>query len=385
MTNNLDRIKKIVTRFKDLTTIGFANVISSAISGIFWFYIAALLGTEHYGEVSYFIAISVIASTISFLGAGNTIVVYTAKGEKIQPPVFLISSISGIITSIVLFFIFYNLGVSLYIIGYIIFGLATAEILGRKLYSSYSKYLITQKILMAGLAIAAYYTIGSQGVILGIALSFFPYSIRLYKGFKDSKMDFSILKSRFGFMMNSYVLDLSRTFSSYTDKLIVAPMFGFVLLGNYQLGVQFLSFLSILPSIVYQYILPQDASGNPNKKLKRVTIFVSVILAILGVSLAPLVLPFLFPKFTQAIEVIQIISLAIIPSSINLMYISKFLGKENSKIVLTGSGIYLTAQILSIYFLGQFFGISGIAASVVLAASSEAIFLIIISKIIREK
>lgn len=385
MTNNLDRIKKIVTRFKDLTTIGFANVISSAISGIFWFYIAALLGTEHYGEVSYFIAISVIASTISFLGAGNTIVVYTAKGEKIQPPVFLISSISGIITSIVLFFIFYNLGVSLYIIGYIIFGLATAEILGRKLYSSYSKYLITQKILMAGLAIAAYYTIGSQGVILGIALSFFPYFIRLYKGFKDSKMDFSILKPHFGFMMNSYVLDLSRTFSSYTDKLIVAPMFGFVLLGNYQLGVQFLSFLSILPSIVYQYILPQDASGNPNKKLKRATVFVSVILAILGVLLAPLVLPILFPKFTQAIEVIQIISLAIIPSSINLMYISKFLGKENSKIVLTGSGIYLTTQILSIYFLGQFFGISGIAASVVLAASSEAIFLITISKIIREK
>jgi len=130
MTKKLDKIKSVVTRFKDLTTIGFANVVSSAISGIFWFYIAALLGTEHYGEVSYFIAICNIASIISFLGAGNTIIVYTAKGEKIQSPIFFITIISGLITSIVLFFIFYNLGVSLYFLVFVVFGLAVAEILG---------------------------------------------------------------------------------------------------------------------------------------------------------------------------------------------------------------------------------------------------------------
>ena len=92
MKNISNRIKNVITRFRDLTTIGFGNLISSAISGIFWFYIAALLGTEHYGEVSYFIAISGIASTVAFLGAGNTIIVYTAKGEKIQPTIFFISS-----------------------------------------------------------------------------------------------------------------------------------------------------------------------------------------------------------------------------------------------------------------------------------------------------
>ena len=100
MANKLDKIKSIVKRFRDLTTIGFANVVSSAISGIFWFYIAALLGTEHYGEVSYFIAIASIASTISFLGAGNTIIVYTAKGEKIQSPIFFITIIVSFIINI---------------------------------------------------------------------------------------------------------------------------------------------------------------------------------------------------------------------------------------------------------------------------------------------
>lgn len=380
MIDSWDKIKSVVTRFKDLTTIGFANVVSSAISGIFWIYIAALLGTEHYGEVSYFIAIASVVSTISFLGAGNTIIVYTAKGEKMQSSIFFITIISGLITSIVLFFIFYNLGVSLYVLGYVVFGLAAAEILGRKLYKNYSKYLITQKILFVGFALAFYYLMGPHGVILGYAVSCFPYSFRLYKGFKESKIDMSVIKSHFGFMMNSYVLDLSRAFSGQIDKLIVAPMLGFALLGNYQLGIQFFSLLILSPSIVYQYILPHDASGNPNRKLKKVTMLVSIFLAILGISLSPIVLPVLFPKFTEAVEVIQIISFATIPSSINLMYISKFLGKEKSKVVLAGSGIYLLVQILGILILGQLFGVNGVATAFVLAIVSESIFLISIDR-----
>jgi len=384
MTRGWNKIKSIVTRFKDLTTLGFANILSSAISGIFWIYLASLLGTVHYGEVSYFIAIAGIASTISFLGAGNTIIVYTAKGEKIQSTIFFITIISGLIASIVLFFIFYDVGVSLYILGYLIFNLATAEILGRKLYTDYSKYLITQKILFVGFALAFYYLMGPQGVILGFAVSFFPYFLRVYKGFKESKINMSVIKSRFGFMMNSYGLDLSKTFSGQTDKLIIAPILGFALLGNYQLGIQFLSLLSLLPNIVYQYILPHDASGNPNIKLKKLTILVSVFLAILGISLSPVVLPVLFPQFKEAIEVIQIISLAIIPFSINLVYTSKFLGNGKSKVILAGSGIYLLVQILGILSLGQLYGINGVSAALVLAATSESVYLVTIDRFIKK-
>ena len=95
----MNKIWNLVTRFKDLSTLGFANLISNAISGIFWFYLASLLGTSHYGEISYFIAIAGIASVISFLGAGNTIVIYTAKGEKVQAPIFFVTIITSIVTS----------------------------------------------------------------------------------------------------------------------------------------------------------------------------------------------------------------------------------------------------------------------------------------------
>jgi|SaaInlStandDraft_2_1057019.scaffolds.fasta_scaffold09196_3 O-antigen/teichoic acid export membrane protein len=375
-------MKEFLKKFKDLGIVGIGNITASLISGIFWFYFASLLGAEQYGEVSYYISIAVIASTLSFLGLGNAIIVYTAKGEKIQPPIFLVGIISSIITLIAVFLIFSQIGMSLYIVGYVIFSLATSEILGKKQYKNYSSYLVTQKILMVGFSLFFYYYMGLEGVILGIALSFFPYIKRIYSSMKNDKIDFSLVRPRIGFIINSYALDLSRTFSGYTDKLIVAPLFGFAILGNYQLGIQVLAVLTILPGIVYQYILPRDSSGDSNKKLKKLTITISIILAGLGFILAPIVLPILFPKFIESIEVIQIVSISVIPSTINLMYISKFLGNELSKIVLIGSGIFLSVQIVSIFLLGELFGVNGVAAALVLGSSAEAIFLISVNKFV---
>ena len=382
MIDKFNKIKDLFSRFRDLGTVGIGNILSSLISGIFWFYFASLLGAEQYGEVSYYIAIAGIASTISFLGLGNAIIIYTAKGEKIQPPAFIIGIITGIISLIAVFLIISHIGVSFYILGYVIFSLATAEILGRKQYGNYSKYLITQKILMVVFALFFYYYIGLEGVILGISLSFFPYVTRIYKSIKNDKIDFSLIRPRIGFIINSYALDLSRTFGSYTDKLIVAPLLGFAILGNYQLGIQVLSVIGILPGTVYQYILPRDASGESNKKLKKIIIGISIILAILGVLLAPIIIPILFPKFTDAVEVVQIVSISIIPSTINLIYISKFLSKELSKVVLIGSGIFLAVQLASIFTLGKLLGVNGVSLALVLGTLSEAVFLVGVNKLI---
>ncbi len=381
MKEKFNMIKSLFSKFRGLTSIGFGNIVSAGISAIFWFYLASLLSADDYGQVSYFIAIASIASTISFLGAGNTIIVYTSKGEKIQSPIFFISIISSIVTLIAVFIIFFQIGLSLYILGLVIFMLATSELLGKKLYGKYANYLITQKILMTGLAISLYYFFGVEGVILGIALSFFPFSIRIYKSFKESKLNLKLVKPHFGFMMNSYAYDLSKTFSASTDKLLIFPMFGFAILGHYQLGLQFLAVFSILPSIVYQFILPEDSSGNSNNKLKKYTIVVSVILAFLGIVLSPIVLPVFFPKFLEAIQVVQIVSLSIIPATINLIYVSKFLSNELSKIVLIGSGVFLAIQITGILMFGQIYGINGIAMALVIATAVETIFLVIINRI----
>ncbi len=380
-----DKIKDISVRFKGLTQISIANIAGSAILGIFWLFMARLMGTAHYGEVSYYIAIAGIGTIFSYLGSGTMLTIYTAKGVKIQATIYFISITCSVVAATIVFFIFHNIAISLFLIGNVIFGLATSEMLGSKLYKKYAINFILEKVLVVALSIPLYYLIGPNGVVYGIALSFFPSGYRIYQGFRETRIDFSLIKSRLGFLVNSYVLDITRTFSTTTDKLLVAPLFGFALLGNYQLGVQVLSILVTFPSIVFQYIVPHEASGNVNRKLKIASILFSVLLAILGVTLTPFILPILFPKFPEAIQLVQITSLTVIPIAISQTYISKFLAAEKSKIVLTGSAIFLAFQVTLIILLGKIFGINGVASSLVLAQSAETIYLFVINYKYKEK
>jgi O-antigen/teichoic acid export membrane protein len=289
--------------------------------------------------------------------------------------------LSSLITSIVLFFIFVNdFSVSLYVIGYVIFTLITSDLLGKKLYRNYSKFIIMQKILMIILAIGFFYVLGIQGIILGIAISFFPFGFLMYKEFKNVKMDFSLVRSRAGFMFNNYLLNLANAFNGSLDKLIIAPLLGFGLLGNYQLGIQFMIILHLVPGIIFQYTLSHDATGNQNKLLKKSVILFSILLTFLSIILAPIVLPALFPKFIEAIEIIQIMSLSVIPATVITTYISKFLGMDKSKIVIIGSGLYLGIQIPTILTLGTIWGVNGAAISIVIATTIHAIYFILIDR-----
>ena len=374
-----NEIKKYFVNFRGLGIIGGASGITNAIGAIFWFLMASLLGTENYGEISYLIAIGVIASRISLVGATNSLLVFIPKGINIQIPIYIISITSSILTSIIVFFVFLNNpSVSLYIVGFVIFTLITSEALGRKSYSGYAKYIISQKLLLVSLSTSLFFIIGFEGVIYGIALSFFPYVIKIITDVRNKEIDFSVLKSKKGFIMNNYLLDLTNAFNGSLDKIIIAPLLGFALLGNYQLGVQFISILAIIPAMVFQYTLPMDASGNSNKILKKLLIIYSVVITIITILLAPIIVPILFPDFSEAIEIIQIISISVIPSTITITLISKYLANAQSKIVLIGSGIYLGVQIPSILVLGNQFGINGAAVAIILGHSVQAIYFLII-------
>ena len=188
-------------KFKDLTSIGVAGIVTTIIGGIFWFFMASILGAEKYGEVTYLISIGIIASTFALAGNVNTLIVYSAKGEKIQTAIFFVSIITSVVVSIILFLIVNNIEIGVYVMGYVIFSLIAAQLQGEKKFRKYAILLITQKILMVGLSVGMFYLIGFQGIIFGIALSFLPYSFILYKEFKKTKIDFSILKKRSGFIL----------------------------------------------------------------------------------------------------------------------------------------------------------------------------------------
>ncbi len=377
MNNYLKTIKDSLSKLyklRDLTAVGTATIVSTGISGIFWLYLASLLGTEGYGQLSYLIAIAGTTSVLASLGSENTLIVYRAKAVTLQATIFCIVLISGLIASVALFFVTDNASMSFYPLGYIIFHLSIAELLGRKLYKNYSIVIIIQRISMVGLALLFYHFLGINGIILGYAISQYPYLVIVIRGFKESKINLKLLKPRLGFMMNNYFLDLLHTLGSYVDKLIIFPLFGAVILGNYALGYQILAITSLAPLIVYQYVLPHDATGQNNQKLKKLTIIITVFIVILTIILAPYVIPILFNEFDQSVEIVQIMSLNAIPGSFALMYKSEFLGKEKSKIVLIGSGLSLLTVILGVLILSTYLKIHGAALAIVLAAVVEAIY-----------
>ena len=57
MKKNLDKIRNLLKNTKDVQHIGIGNIGGKVIVGIFWLYMATVLGTENYGHVSYLIAL----------------------------------------------------------------------------------------------------------------------------------------------------------------------------------------------------------------------------------------------------------------------------------------------------------------------------------------
>ena len=157
MTIDWKKIKDLAIRLEDLTAVGVANLISSLGLIVFWFYIATFLDPADYGQISYLISIGSVIYMVSLLGTTLEIIVYTSKEEKIQSAIHLLAIISGSIASIVAYLIFQNIVISIFIIGSVIFGLATAELLGRKLYRDFAKITIIQRILQIGFSFGFYY------------------------------------------------------------------------------------------------------------------------------------------------------------------------------------------------------------------------------------
>ena len=384
MSDNWNKIKNGIIQLKDISILSSASIITNFIGGLFWMYMASLMGPDEYGQISYFISIALIVASISLFGAGNSLIVFVAKGEKIQSLFFIITITTSIVGSIILFLMFENFGMSIYAIGFVIFTLVISDLLGKKLYINYSKYLILQRIIMVSIAIPFYFIFGTDGVLIGIALSFLPFIFIIYKDFRQP-INISFMKSKFKNLLNVYLMDIITLSRGSLDKLIIVPLLGFSLLGNYQLGLQFIVILNIIPMAIYQYVLSHDSSGLPTTKLKILAVSISGLLAIVGALLAPFVVPMLFLEFTESIQIVQILSFSLIPGTITMMYISKFLGAEKPMYLVVGSIIFLTVQMIGIFGLKDTYGIYGVSFAMILGYLVEVLFFVLINKFVYKK
>ena len=357
--------------------IGIGDLLGSGLSALFWFYIAAVLTPESYGEIHYLISIAGIAQLLSLVGNSSALTVYSAKNINIQSTLYILSIVPTIISSIIIYILLSRLDVIGLLFGYVLFESINSVLLGRRLFNKYSKLVILQKGLTLSLGIGFYFMFGPEGIIYGLASSFIPYSYFFIKEFKITKINFSLLKTRTGFITNNYFNTLAGGFSGQIDKIIIAPILGFALLGNYSLALQFISVMMIFSAIVFKFILPLDSAGKDTKKIKKYTIALSVIITILGITLAPIIIPILFPEYIETVIAVQILSLSVFFGNLILIFTSKLLSKEKSKAVLIANIISVGIIIIGFILLGPILGIIGLAIIHVTAVAVESIILMI--------
>ena len=361
-----------------LVIIGSADIIGNAISATFWLIVASLLSVEEYGEISYFVAIASLG-ICCVVGSPQALTVYSTRHQKIIPTLLLLTLIFTVIGSLIAFLIVQRFEIITLIFSFIVLDVSLTLLLGKKLYSKYSKFLITQKTLQFIIGIGLSFSLGVNGVLIGIALANFSLIPIFYKELRYYKIDLSLLKPKKEFIINNQIIYLISVFRRDIDKIIVVPILGFAVLGNFALTLQFFAIMMIISSISFKYLLPKDVGGEKNSKLKKFLILVSVIIALSGFFFSPYFIENFFTKFSESIVPIQIASFCVIPSTVAMILFSKILALEKSRFLIIANLVQLCAILIGTIFLGILYGIIGVTIAFVLGNTMYAITLAFIN------
>ncbi|TLX92040.1 MAG: hypothetical protein E6K94_02080 [Thaumarchaeota archaeon] len=335
---------------------------------------AMFQNVHEYGLINYVVAIGSLSSSISLLGLNTTVTTLVPQGHKkidiqANQVVLISATVCAIIASL------FNWILGFFVLGMAFWMMSSYELLSRKLYSKYALNIIGSRALQLVLSIILYGFFGIFGIIVGFVIAFFAFSVTYFKTIPQFSKSFGKITKEFKTSLHLYSYNLSNALLLYLDKLIIAPIYGYTVLGYYQLGFQFLMFFSMISVSFYQYLIPEESSGRKRNKLRIYGIALSIIITILVFLLAPVILKVFFPNYINSLNSIRILSMGIIPMMITSTLNSKFLAMKLTRFVLISSIIYQVTQIILIIILGRQFGIDGIALSVVIAMIVQITFL----------
>ena len=249
----------------------------------------------------------------------------------------------------------------------------------KKLYTKYSKFLLTQKVLQFAIGVGLSFSLGVNGVLIGIILANFSLIPIFYKELRRYKIDLSLLKPKKEFIINNNIIYMISVFRRDIDKIIIVPILGFTVLGNFALTLQFFAIMMVLSSISYKYLLPKDVSGEKNAKLKKILILVSVLIALSGFFFSPYFIETFFTKFNEAVIPIQIASFSVVPSTISVILFSKILALEKSRFLIIANSVQLCVILIGTIILGVLYGIIGVTIAFILGNTMHAIILAVIN------
>ncbi len=375
------KLFKILDMDKGFLNVTGGNMISAAIMSFLWLLLASILGVENYGHLNYFISIAIFASVLSTLGLRITVMTYLSKGEEtLQQQANLLVLLSTCLVFIPLLLIIQNIPTAILFFGISFYNMTLAEMLGRRNHKKFFFLKVGSRLLLVPISIVLFFVMGIDGILWGYALATLLFSYSFFKSLKNMKFQFSALRKKLHFILSTYLVTIVTRGSDLLDKLLIGSIFGFEMLGFYQLGFQFLILLSILPISLAQFLIPQEAAGLERKKTEKFGITISIILAISAYFILPVVISNIFPDFVNAIPAAQLLVLTAIPATINAIIKSRFWGREQTKPVIISSSIKLTLLLGLLIFFGNYLGLIGLSLAILISEILQTMVLLVLTQ-----
>ncbi len=353
--------------YRGLLRVAGGQLGAATAGAAFWLVMAWILHPVAYGHLSWLISIAMLISAFTVLGWGKTIATYYPKegrNELLSGSVIIVlaaSLVAGVITSLVL-----DPAVGLLVVGLSLFSLAVYSDLGEQNYTRYMWMWIGVRLASFILAVAIYLWWGMvSGIVAGLAIAYLTFGSRILKHFRINPAMREV-RGKMGFALTTLGADVSTGAVNLLDKVLIGLYFGMAMLGFYQLAYRIFLALTILPKILLFYLLPEKSAGRRTTGIEILGILISVGLAGLTFILAPLVIPQLFPDFTESIGAIQIMGLAAIPATIAGIKTSELYSRERARVVLGSHLVALLVGVAGIMSLGKSFGLLGLAISMLI-------------------
>lgn len=362
----------------DFFYVVLGRVLSSGLQATFYFIFALMLTPEEYGNLSFLIAIAGVAATISRFGLNQTIVVFQAKNSSFANQLNFLALISTSIAAIILlsvdiFAAFLTLASSIFLMN-------IQNMLGLKKYKKYGLLNLIKGLLMIIFPIIGFQFLEIEGILLGMSLGYIVTSIHFFKylSFKNNLR--SQIRYNSKTIIHNFGVDISINLVRFVDKLVIVPIVGFAVLGIYQLNLQILIGLEILPTALHSYLLSEESSGKKHKKITFLAILFSILLVIATIFFSPYLIPQLFPNYIEGINSLMVLVFSIMPLTLSSILNAKLQAIESTKIGFSAI-VRIGSLVILIIILGSAYGLMGLSYSVLISSSLYAIFLAFIFKI----
>jgi O-antigen/teichoic acid export membrane protein len=366
---------------KGLVFITGGNLGGALITGAFWLLLATIQNPEEYGQTNYIISVSSLASAAALLGLNTTLTSFLSKGDNhVLIQVNQIALLSAIAIALLTGVMLGSLA-GIFVVTMTFWMMSSYSLLGKKRYKEYSIVNIGARSLQLVLSFLLYFMLGIPGITIAFIVGFSLLSYRYF--YSLPKFNFrlrEIGRHKLNFSLHAYAFNMSTAFLMYFDKLIILPLFGYTTVGYYQISLQFLLFIGMVPISFYQYLISEDSTRKNKSKVTIIGLGLSIFLAIVFFVLSPWIIQTLFPKFIESVDATRIMSIGIIPMTIAWTTNSALFNMGKSRFVALGSAIYLSTQIILIYLLGNAFGVNGLAAAMDIALGFQATFLFLSKK-----